>query len=171
MAKAPEPQFKRKNRSVSVADAIAGALDPVLKKRGFASRDIITHWAAMAPAPFDQVTTPDKLTWPRGEKSADGATLLLRCAPGHALAASHEAPRIAAAINRYFGFVLVNAVRLSAEPFTGGEDQAPKPPPAPSRGVQARVGAAVDGIEDEALREALRTLGHAVAVRSGNKTD
>ena len=170
MVKAPDTPFKRKNRSVSVADAVAGALDPVLKKRGFASRDIITHWAAMAPAPFDKVTAPDKLTWPRGEKSAGGATLLLRCAPGHALAAAHEGPRIAAAINRYFGFVLVDNVRLSAEPFVPAVQ--PKPAaPGPSRSVRAKVGAAVEGVEDEALREALRSLGHAVASRSSSGSD
>jgi hypothetical protein len=170
MAKEVDPEPKRKNRSVSVADAIAGALDPVLKKRGFASRDIITHWSSMAPAPFDTVTAPDKLSWPRGERSADGATLYLRCAPGHALAAAHEAPRIAAAVNGYFGFVLVNAVRLSAEPFVQPERKA-APVSTPSPGVLTRVGAQVSKVEDEDLREALRTLGLALSSRSEPKGD
>ncbi len=96
-----------------MAEALSGALDPALKRRGFASRDIITHWKAMAPAPYDKVAMPDKLSWPRGERSASGATLYLRCVPGHALALTHEAPRIAAAVNRYFGYILVDQVRLS----------------------------------------------------------
>ena len=87
---------KRLNRSVRVGDAIAGALDPALKRRGFASRDIIAQWRAMAPQPYDSVALPDKLVWPRGERSATGATLYLRCAAGHQLALVHEAPRIAA---------------------------------------------------------------------------
>ncbi|MHB1110603.1 MAG: DUF721 domain-containing protein, partial [Devosia sp.] len=107
---------RRLNRVVGVAEALSKALDPALRKRGFASRDIITHWAAMAPAPYDKVALPDRLSWPRGERGAEGATLYLRCVPGHALALSHEGPLIAAAINRYFGYVLVGAVRLSAEP-------------------------------------------------------
>ena len=53
MAKDDPPEPKRRNRTMSVADVLGGALDPVLKKRGFASRDIITHWAAMAPPPYD----------------------------------------------------------------------------------------------------------------------
>ena len=98
-------------------------LDAALKKRGFATRDILTHWAAMAPKPYDALAMPDQLKWPRGA-GHEGATLYLRCAPGHALALSHEAPLIAAAVNRYFGYLLVREVRLSAEPFSAGS--APK---------------------------------------------
>ncbi len=159
----PEP--KRRNRSLSLADALAGALDPVLKKRGFASRDIITHWGAMAPKPYDAVAIPDKLSWPRGERSAEGATLYLRAMPGHALAIAHEGPAIAAAINRYFGYVLVGAVRLSVEPFSGHSANRDHKRHQPSQSTIAKVGASVNGVEDEGLREALRALGHALSSR------
>jgi hypothetical protein len=163
-AKSP-PEPKRRNRTLSVADALAGALDPVLKKRGFASRDIIAHWSVMAPKPYDAVAIPDKLTWSRGERSAEGATLYLRAMPGHALAIAHEGPAIAAAINRYFGYVLVGAVRLSAEPFSGHSAARIDKRAQPSQSTIAKVGASVDGVEDEGLREALRALGHALSSR------
>lgn len=152
---------------MNIADVLSGALDPVLRKRGFASRDIITHWTAMAPEPYGAVAIPDKLTWPRGERGAEGATLILRCMPGHALAISHEGQRIATAVNRYFGFVLVNAVRLSPEPFTPGSDRKAENAYQPSQSVIAQVGAQVADVEDDDLREALRTLGHALSGRSG----
>lgn len=167
MAKDDLPEPKRRNRTMSVADVLSGALDPVLKKRGFASRDIIAHWSAMAPKPYDTVAIPDKLSWPRGERSAEGATLVLRCVPGHAMAIAHEGPKIAAAINRYFGFVLVGAVRLSAEPFTPGSGRKAQKPQQPNQSVIAKVGAQVADIADDDLREALRTLGHALSSRSG----
>lgn len=158
---------RRLNRAVGVAEALNRALDPVLKKRGFASRDIITHWAAMAPAPYDKVAMPDKLSWPRGARGADGATLYLRCAPGHALALSHEGARVAAAVNRYFGYVVVGAVRLSAEPFTPGSGAAPQTLAEPSPESRERVEAAVQEVVDGEVKEALRQLGHAVlALRS-----
>lgn len=173
MSEAPKAKVntepKRRNRAVTLADAITGALDPVLKKRGFASRDIITHWGVMAPKPYDSVAIPDKLAWPRGERSAEGATLYLRCAPGHALAISHEGPAIAAAINRYFGYVLVGQIRLSAEPFSPGSAGKDQKPSQPSQSVQAKVGAQVANVEDEDLREALRALGHALSSRSERK--
>ena len=169
MAKDEPPEPKRRNRTMNIADVLGGALDPVLRKRGFASRDIITQWSVMAPKPYDTVAIPDKLTWPRGERSEEGATLLLRCVPGHALAISHEGEKIAAAVNRYFGFVLVGAVRLSAEPFTPGSARQAENNNQPSQSTIAKVGAQVADVADDDLREALRTLGHALSSRSGRK--
>lgn len=164
------PEYKRRNKAVSVADALAGAIDPVLRKRGFAGRDIITHWAAIAPPPFDRTCRPDKLSWPRGSSNADGATLVLRCAPGQALFARHEAPAIAAAINRYFGYVLVKDVRLSAEPFTPGSAVKAQKPFQPSQSTIAKVGKQTEKVEDGDLREALQVLGLALSSRSERRS-
>ena len=169
MPKDELPEPKRRNRTLSVADALSGALDPVLKKRGFAGRDIIAQWRHIAPRPFDETTLPDKLSWPRGERSAEGATLYLRCAPGQALFAQHEAPAIAAAVNRYFGYVLVNDVRLSAEPFTPGSGRGVQKPHQPSQSDIAKVGKATEMVEDDDLREALQALGLALSGRSSKK--
>ena len=165
---APKPKAdaepKRLNRTVDIAEALKHALDPAMRKRGFASRDIITHWAAMAPKPYDQVTVPDRLVWPRGERGADGATLYLRCAPGHALALQHEGPMIARAINRYFGYLLVANCRISAEPFSVHSEEKPQPAAVPDAARQ-QVGAAVEKVEDDGVKEALRALGHALHAR------
>ncbi len=159
--KGDEPP-RRLNRAVSVSEALGAALDPVLKKRGFASRDILAHWGAMAPAPYDKVTRPDKLSWPRGEKGAEGAVLYLRCHPGHALALAHEGARVAAAINRYFGYILVNQVRMSAEPFSEME-ALPETQPALGDVARARIGRAVEKVGDPGMRDALKQLGQAMA--------
>lgn len=159
---------KRLNRAVGVAEALDRTLDPVFRKRGFASRDILTHWAAMAPAPYDRVAVPDRLSWPRGERGAEGATLYLRCQPGHALAIAHEGPRIAAAVNRYFGYVLVGAVRLSASPFTPGSETEVKTMAEPTAASRARVDAALAEVDDAGMKEALRRLGHAIMGRARN---
>ena len=155
---------KRLNRAVGVAEALGGVLDAALKKRGFATRDIVSHWAAMAPSPYDKVTRPDKLSWPRGEKGAEGAVLHLSCHPGHALALAHEGDRVAAAINRYFGYFLVGHVRLSATPFEI-VDAVPETVPALPEVTRARIGRTVERVQDPAVREALRELGQAMARR------
>lgn len=165
MADKPK-EYKRFNRSIGVAEALTGALDPALKRRGFASRDIITFWNAMAPAPYDKVAIPDKLVWPRGERSAEGATLHLRCASSHALGLAHEGGKVAAAVNRYFGYVLVSQVRLSPEPFrphsASPDNAGDKVTPA----ARAKVGSAIDKVEDEGIKEALRLLGHGIMAKS-----
>jgi hypothetical protein len=155
---------KRLNRVVDVGEALQRSLDPVFRKRGFASRDLVTHWAAMAPTPYDRAAAPDKLVWPRGTRSAEGATLYLRCAPGRALALQHEGPLIARSVNRYFGYVLVNTVRLSAEPF----EMATKPPrsmEAASVAPDAELDETVAGVADDGLRSALRRLGRGIKGR------
>lgn len=153
---------RRLNRAVGVGEALGNAIDPALKKRGFASRDLVSNWPAMAPAPYDKVTRPDKLSWPRGEKGAEGAVLHLSCHPGHALALQHEGQRVAAAINRYFGYLLIGQVRISATPFPI-EDVVPETIPALPDVARARIGRAVERVEDPGVREALRKLGQAMA--------
>lgn len=153
---------KRRNKTIGVGDALGGIIDPALKKRGFASRDLIAHWDAMVPEPYDKCTQPDRLHWPRGPEAANGAILYLRCQPAHALAVAHEAPRLAGAINRYFGYVLVGSVKLSAEPM---EVRKPQPDEAfarPTPEVEAEIEAAVSAVGDDGLRDALRTLGEGV---------
>jgi hypothetical protein len=154
----PEP--KRLNRTVGVADALKGVLDSALKKRGFATRDLLTNWAAIAPKPYDRTTVPDQLKWPRGA-SHEGATLYLRCMPGQALALSHEGGMIAAAVNRYFGYLLVREVRISLEPFTASSAPRPERQKVPPEVVR-RAEETVAGIEDDALRNALSSLGQAL---------
>jgi hypothetical protein len=162
--KSKEPdEPKRLNRTVGVSDALSGVLDAVLRKRGFATRDIITHWAAMAPKPYDALAVPDQLKWPRGA-GHEGATLYLRCAPGHALALSHEGALIASAVNRYFGYFLVREVRLSAEPFASGPARKAGPAGVLPE-VAEHAGAAVADVGDEQLRAALKGLGEQVLAK------
>jgi hypothetical protein len=160
-AKAKEPEEpKRLNRTVGVAEALGGVLDSALKKRGFATRDILTHWAAIAPKPYDLVAMPDQLKWPRGA-GHEGATLYLRCSQGHAMALSHEAGLIASAVNRYFGYFLVREVRLSAEPFRPGSVRKAQPR-ATLPEVAKHADQAVAEVGDPALKDALKSLGEQV---------
>ncbi len=161
-AKKEEKAPRRLNRAVGLTEALGSALDPALKRRGFASRDLLAHWQVMAPAPYDRVAKPDKLTWPRGEKGAEGAVLHLRCHPGHALALAHEGARVVAAVNRYFGYFLVGSVRLSAAPFEV-EAAAPETAPVVPEVARARISRAVDKVGDPGVRDALKELGLAMA--------
>jgi hypothetical protein len=160
---AKPPAYKRLNRSVQLGDMIGNTLDPALKRRGFANRDLIAHWAAIAPTPYDKIAMPDKLVWPRRDKpDPEGAVLYVRCVEGHALMLTHDAPMIVSAINRYFGYLLVSGVRHSKTPFTP-----PRPASAPistklSPALEHKLSGAISDIEDEGLRIALEKLGRGV---------
>jgi hypothetical protein len=105
---------KRKNRTVQLGDVVGGMLDPALRRRGFANRELIVNSPSIAPAPWNRATLPDKLVWPRKDRpDPEGAVLYVRCLESHKVMLPHEAPAIAMAINRYFGYLLVRTVRLS----------------------------------------------------------
>lgn len=142
---------------------IGNALDPTLKRRGFASRDLLANWVSIVPAPWNEVAMPDRLVWPRRDKpEPEGAILHLRCMEGHGLALSHEGPLIAASINRYFGYLLVGRVRLASMPIERKRHQ----PQADGIRLSPRdnetIRQATSQIEDAALRQALQTLGRGI---------
>lgn len=157
---------KRRNKTVQLGDMIGSALDRALKRRGFASRDLVANWGVIAPTPWDKIAMPDKLVWPRRDKAEpEGAVLHLRCMEGHGLALAHEGQAIAAAVNRYFGYLLVGSVRLSLVAYA--PDAAKKAPAAkalPTGKVQA-IRDVTSRIEDDGLRGALERLGRGVMGR------
>lgn len=143
-----------------MGEAIARTIDPVFRKRGFASRDLIAQWGVIAPKPYDKVSIPDQLKWPRGEAGAEGAILFLRCAHSHTLALAHEGELIASAINRYFGYLLIGKVKISREPFSSSSDTQHDSEAQPTKDVQRAVSATISEVGDDELKEALRQLGH-----------
>jgi len=151
-------EAKRHNRFVGLDAAAKAALDPVFRKRGFANRDLFARWAEIAPPPFAETTLPERLYWPRRESGAEGAILLLCCAPGAALAVSHEGERIARAVNTYFGYYLVRSVKISAEPFTPSTSEKASAAQCPPQ-IRAEVNRMVETVGNDGLRDALRRLG------------
>lgn len=151
---------KRTGRTKGVGELVGKIIDPVLKKRGFASRDILENWPIIAPPPYNRTTIPDRLKWRRNKAGTEGALLYLRCREGDRMALSYDHERICEAINRYFGYVLVEAIKLSPEPFeakiltkTPNKSQNPLPE------VSKKIDETIANVSDEQIKAALRELG------------
>ncbi|MCF6303035.1 MAG: DciA family protein [Devosiaceae bacterium] len=157
--------IKRSGKTLGVGELVSKLIDPALKKRGFASRDILENWHIIAPPPYNKVTIPDQLKWRRGISASDGAILILRCHEGHRLALAHDHERIVAAVNRYFGYVLVEAVKLSAHPFSARSDTPVQIASEPSPQAKEKVNAALCNVEDNDLKQALAKLGYRMMKR------
>ncbi len=160
--------IKRTGRSRDIGELVSKLIDPVLKKRGFASRDILENWQIIAPPPYNSTTIPDRLKWPRNKAASHGAILYLRCMEGERVALSHDHERITEAINRYFGYVLVRAIKLSNQPFveqnnskTSKDRQCAAKINQDPRTDQ-KIEKAVQKIKDDELKQALRELGHGI---------
>ncbi len=73
---------------------------------------------------------------------------------------------IKGAINRYFGFYLVDKIKPSRRPFLPQQQEDARPQLRPlTPKVEAELNAELDGIEDMELREALMKLGRGLKGR------
>jgi hypothetical protein len=160
--------MKRTGRLKDVGDLAGRIIGPALKKRGFASRDIMAQWSAIAPPPYDRVTFPDRLKWRRGEAGGQGAILFLRCAEAHRLALAHDSAAIAGAINRYFGYVLVDTVKLSAAPFLAAGDVGKHKTIKASPEQKTEIEKTIKNVQDDGLKQALRKLGQGIKTSGAN---
>ena len=150
-----------------LGDLVSSVMDPMLKKRGFASRDIMENWAVIVPPPYNRVTCPDGLKWARGESRGDGAILFVRCAQAHHMALTHDQQRLSEAINHYFGYVLVRQVKLSAAPFMPSSDKMPHIAKEPDPQTLEQIERTVSNVRDEDVKEALKQLGLGILGKTG----
>jgi hypothetical protein len=136
---------------------IAGA---ALGKRGFGEAQLITQWEAVIGQDLAEKLSPERISFPRGERR--NGTLRLRVASAFATEAQHLEPVLIERINAFFGYGAV--ARLALVP---GPPLSAKPAPRRWRKLSVEVQRAIDarvaGVADPELRAALSRLGAAVA--------
>ncbi len=155
-----DPDQRKARGLLAVGANLPRIAAPALRKRGFAEARLITEWPSIVGETLARETVPQKLVFPRGSRS--DAVLHLRVASGFAIELQHIAPQIIERINGFFGFRAVADLRYAQGPVP----TARKPRRVPLRRLpdveEARLNRALDGIEDDALRDALQRLGRAV---------
>ena len=167
----------------SIAKVLDQAMGATTKARGFTQAAVITQWPAIVGESWARDCAPQKLVFPRGERS--GATLHIRTPGSVAIELQHVEPVLIERINRYFGFRAV-ARRRSPRPgrFPTKRDfraelASPRADPGAARrarggsrrrpigddasGRNATPGDRVTAIADTELRGALLDLGRGVA--------
>lgn len=111
----PSPQIPRtrpqiQSRAVRLGDLVQKTLDPVVKKRGFASTRLLADWETVVGARIAGLGVPEALKFSRGRDA--GGTLLIGCTSGDALDLQHLQPQLIERVNAYLGWRAVEAVRL-----------------------------------------------------------
>jgi hypothetical protein len=141
---------------------IAGA---ALGKRGFGEAQLVTQWEAVIGEALANKLSPERITFPRGERR--NGTLRLRVASAFATEAQHLEPVLIERINAFFGYgAVARLVFIQGPPLNA----APAPPRLRklSADEQRDIESRVAGVADPELRAALARLGTAVA---GNRRD
>ena len=128
---------------------------------------LLSHWSEIVGPDYARVTTPVKITFPKGKQPEDnhgrrtGGTLHIRLPSGLVMEFNFLTDQIRQRITGFFGYDAI--IRIVFEPFYGAEKV--KPVAAPKTADPAQLAALHEKaamIEDEALREALEKLGKSV---------
>ena len=86
-------------------------VQPILKKHGFVSADILTYWTEIVGEDLAKGVLPDKLVF-KGKERTDG-TLFVKSAGGaFALLFQHKKDYIIQKINTFFGYPAVKNIRI-----------------------------------------------------------
>jgi hypothetical protein len=154
------------NKPGRSARPLAALLGPCLvaafKRHGFASTEIVTHWADIVGAEIAAHAEPIKITWPRqGDvEDPEPATLVVRCEGPAILEIQHLSGVIIERINRFLGWRAIGRIALRQAPLTRRDKRIVPPPPDAEEA--RRIAQSMTGIADEELRAALGRLGAAV---------
>jgi hypothetical protein len=157
---------------LQIAEVANGIIDPVLAKRAGISTALLGSWDEIAGEDFADCTRPEKITWPRGGLGRDEGmsssgggyqpgVLTIACEGARALFLSHAQGELIARINGFFGFPAVRQIRIVQKPVSQTFKHPRKPPPL--KGEAARkLDEMMEGIDNDALRNAVTRLGTAV---------
>lgn len=155
---------------VPVSDLATEILDPVLRRRAGVSIGLVQSWDEIVGPRLAGRTRPEKIQWPRRMSDDDPfepATLLIACEGATALQLQHETAEVIGRVNAFLGFPAIGRIRIVQKPVRRTEEAARPRPRALTPSENARLSAAVSGIEDDALREALERLGRSVLGSKG----
>jgi hypothetical protein len=151
---------ERRGRMGAIAIELPRIAGRVLGARGLGEAQLLTQWASIIGPTLAEQVSPDRLSFPRGERR--NGTLRLRVAPAVALEIQHTEPVILERINAFFGYRAVARLVLIQGPPT----RPPRPRPPQRRPLtqaeQRLLDQRVESVDDSALREALARLGRAM---------
>jgi len=131
-------------------------------RQGFASRELVTRWAAIVGPEIAAHSEPMKIQWPRPVEGQlqEPATLVLRVEGPVALEIQHSSDIILQRVNRFFGWNAVGRLALRQAPLS--RKALRKIARLPDATDVAEVAGTLSSIEDNDLRAALARLGASI---------
>ena len=132
----------------AVGALVPALVKPAFNKRAPATAQVLADWEAIVGPAIAAVSVPRKLF---------GGTLAIACSGPLALELQHLAPQLMERINRHLGRIAVTRLRFVQD---APAVRVAARPPRPAAVAQAK--AAVAGLPEGDLRDALEALGRAV---------
>ena len=169
-----QPRPKSTTRGFSrAATLMQTSIRHASEERGFAVTRLLTHWTEVVGEATAQIATPVNVSYGKGGM---GATLTLLTTGAQAPMLEMQKEQIREKVNACYGYRTISRVRITQTAPTGFADgrvafsPAPKAKKTPSEAVQSTAKSLSDGIESDALRTALATLGANVIHKQNSQT-
>ncbi len=161
----PQATWRERRGPPRVGQFIPQIAKAANKKFGFTEPHILNYWPEIVGPDLAKSTSPAKLS--RDSRQGHGGTLTVRVSGPLGLELQHMEPQIIDRINRYYGFLAVSHLRLVRGPQTARTaNRRRKQQPRPlSQDAQKHLAESLSDIEDNKLREALKTMGEKVLRR------
>lgn len=162
----PKPRPRRQGGTRAVGQALGKVTAAAYGRRGFAQGDIIRHWPEIAGDLLARHTLPDRITFPRGQRTGG----LLHLQVGNSAVATevqHLEPLIVERVNTYFGYGAVKGIHIFQRPLPPREEGAPAAPRPLNPAERAALERELKAVTDPDLRRALEGLGQAIFRRRG----
>ncbi len=153
----------RRKHSSRVGELLPDIGRMSFRRFGFVQSSIISRWAEIVGQRYAQVSAPESIRFPPGQR-ADGV-LTLVVEPAHAPMLQHVAPDIIERANRFFGYAAVARIVLRQDRVATVRPERKSPPSL--RAVPAALGLGLRPIIDPELRACLESFAGAVAASDG----
>lgn len=157
-------QPARRKHSSRVGELLPDIGRVSFRRFGFVQSSIISRWPEIVGARYAQVSAPESIRFPKGQR-ADGV-LTLVVEPAHAAMLQHVVPDIIERTNRFFGYGAVARITLKQDRIAMVRPERASPPSL--RSIPVSLGNGLRTIADPELRACLESLAGAVAASAGS---
>ncbi len=150
---------------------VPGLLKSSYERFGFAYGQILTQWPSIVGEALAQYTQPERVRWPRrtaqkafANDRRAGGTLVVRVEGPVAIEVQHATPQIVEAVNLYYGYDAITALKIVQGRIVHKPRRRQKTPPPLDQAREKVLNEQVATIEDTRLRDTLSRLGRNVLI-------
>jgi len=157
----PADEHKAHKGAVAIGTLIGAIIDPVTRRRGFATAELIAAWPEIVGGRWAECTAPEKIVWPRKEDGGP-AVLTVKVDGPAAVFVQHEAGQILERVNAFLGYGAVGRLRIVQGPVVNSGPRAKPADPTLAADREAELGTRVARVDEGPLKQALERLGRGV---------
>ncbi len=146
----------------SISDLMPEIGRAAFRRFGFIQSSVVSRWPEIVGERYANVSLPESIRFPRGEK--EGGTLHLLVSGAHSTLMQHITPEIIERVNRFFGYRAISQVRFRQGAINAEKTKEKRVPAPPSlKPAPIELGDSLRDIGDPELNRVLESLASGIA--------